>query len=65
MALSAPDCAIPQDDDGTLNLWQVRGMPQIWFPTKLVAEMAARHLFPGEDPDTRYGRIYFKVFTQR
>lgn len=43
-------------------LWGVRGAPQEWFETKIQAEVRARVLFPIDDPDARYARVFFKVF---
>jgi hypothetical protein len=44
-------------------VWYIRGEPHdalpTLFATKLGAEAYARQLFPDEDPDTRYARIYF------
>lgn len=36
--------------------------PTLW-ETKEDAEKYARYLFPDEDPDTRYARIYYREVT--
>ena len=44
------------------DVWYVQGesdVPTLW-ETKEDAEKYARYLFPDEDPDTRYARIYFR-----
>lgn len=51
------------------QVWYVRGeQPSGWptlFDSKELAEKYARELFPNEDPDTRYGRIYYRdLYTQ-
>lgn len=49
--------------DAWVELWFVRGLTEcLAFPTKMVAEKVARERFPDEDPDTRYGRIYYRRF---
>lgn len=52
-----------------IEVWYVRGEdPPGWptlFDTKYLAEKYARELFPGEDEDQRYARIYYReVYTQ-
>lgn len=43
-----------------VTLWEVRGIPNLAYPTKIAAEVAARACFPNEDADVRYRRIYFR-----
>ena len=43
-------------------LWFVRGIDNRLYPTKIVAEYAARRFFAGEDEITRYARITCKTF---
>jgi hypothetical protein len=45
-------------------IWYVQGIDTWVFPTKIVAEHAARISFPNEDPHTRYGRIFYRKFYQ-
>lgn len=54
MSLTPNDTAIPLTDEAAL--WHVRGIPQL-YPTKIIAEAAARAAFPSEDPYVRYARI--------
>lgn len=61
MSLTTTDCAIPFIE-GALVLWYVKGIPGYYYPTKTVAEMAARLVFPEESPDRRYGRIFYETF---
>lgn len=51
-------------DDGMqcVELWYVTGIPGVYYPTKETAEIAARTVFPHEDPDRRYARIYYRNF---
>ena len=55
------ECAIREDGDKIVTLWYVRGMLPL-YPTKLVAEVAARASFPHEDEDVRYGRISYREY---
>ena len=43
-------------------LWFVRGIDNRLYPTKIVAEAAARRFFGNEDEITRYARITCKTF---
>lgn len=43
-----------------VELWYVIGLPGRLYPTKIVAEAAARQAFP-VDRD-RYNRVYYKTF---
>lgn len=43
-------------------LWGVKDAPGEWYETKIQAEVRARVLFPIDDPDRRYARVFFKVF---
>ena len=45
------------------DLWSVTGLPNVLFPTKEAAEVAARRAFPNEDPHRRYARISYSTFT--
>jgi hypothetical protein len=45
-----------------VELWKIRGVPLVLFPNKIVAEQYARNTFPDEDPEKRYGRIFFRRF---
>lgn len=56
---ATPDPAEPLR---TVLLWSVTGATGEYYATKLQAEVRARVLFPIEDPDTRYARVYFTVF---
>lgn len=46
----------------TVILWGVRGIPDSLYPTKMVAEVAARQIFNGESESERYSRIYYCEF---
>lgn len=47
----------------TVELWFIRGDgTQFAYPTKYLAETAARFYFPHEDTPTRYARIYFVIY---
>jgi hypothetical protein len=43
-------------------LWHVRGVENVWYPTKIAAESCARVRFPDEDVETRYARVFYKEF---
>jgi hypothetical protein len=59
-AFSYKDCEMPEYEDG-VHLWFVQGIKGKWYPTKIVAEQAARITFP-DDKDAGYGRIYYCTF---
>jgi hypothetical protein len=46
----------------SVELWHVGGMDGWLFPTKIVAEEAARLRFPHESPDARYARIGYATY---
>ncbi len=48
------------DEGSEVELWYVRGLPN-YFPTKIVAEKAARLQFPYEN---WYSRVYFARFVK-
>jgi hypothetical protein len=45
-------------EDESVQLWSVKGLPD-FYPTKIVAEAAARAAFPNEDS---YRRVFFQRF---
>ena len=45
-------------------LWRVLGMDTILFPTKIIAETAARMYFPSETVEQRYARIFYITFAK-
>lgn len=45
-----------------VTLWQVTGITEMLFPTKIAAEMAARLHFPNEDYEKNYARIFYLEF---
>ena len=45
-----------------VNLWYVRGIPNVYFPTKIVAEAAARAAF-GHSENDHYSRVFFREFS--
>lgn len=47
------------DSFDLIDMWQVRGIHGHMFSTKIEAERVARGVFPEEDPDVRYGRIFY------
>lgn len=47
-----------------VELWFVDGIKGMLYPTKIVAEQAARITFQHESADKRYGRIYYRRFTE-
>lgn len=54
--------AVIHDREGIIELWYVTGIPDRFYPTKIVAEMAARQRFPDEDRETNYQRVLYKKF---
>ena len=44
-----------------VEMWYVLGIKDTYYATKMAAEVAARQAFPDEDPDKRYGRVYYKT----
>lgn len=46
----------------TVTLWRVTGIDGILFPTKMLAEIAARTTFPKDEMGTNYGRISYVRF---
>ena len=60
--LHIADAAIPEESGCVVTLWGVRGIPGTMYPTKIVAEMAARYVFTHEGPDQRYARIFYTLF---
>lgn len=63
MNITVADCKIT--DCGPLrscvNLWRVKGIDNVFYPTKYVAEIAAGQAFPNERATERYARISYKV----
>ncbi len=47
---------------GCVMLWRVRGLPGVWFPTRIAADAAARRSFPTEDMGATDARITYRVF---
>lgn len=47
---------------GRVTLWFVQGRPLAYYPTKIVAEAAARHYFPDDDVYTRQARVRYHEF---
>jgi hypothetical protein len=45
----------------TVTLWHIAGVPSV-YPTKIVAEAAARLRFPDETIERRYARLYFRMY---
>lgn len=57
-------CEIPDfEEEGLVQLWAVQGIEGAFYPTKMVAEQAARITFPKE-PNNAYGRIHYSVFVR-
>lgn len=50
--------------DMQVELWAVRGIPRMLFPTKMAAEVAARRTFPNDEMAANYGRLSFVKFIQ-
>jgi hypothetical protein len=64
MALTVNEATIPVMETRHrtfVELWYVFGASGM-YPTKIVAEEAARLRFPHEDPDARYARIGYRTF---
>lgn len=59
-SLSLNEVRIPDKDE--VDLWGVRGIPGALYPTKAVAEVAARLAFPEQRPEQRYARLYSMKF---
>jgi hypothetical protein len=59
MIILPQEATIRSDDNEQVELWYVQGMPNKYFPTKMVAEAIARRAFPDEDS---YQRIFFRRF---
>lgn len=49
-------------DKDEVDLWGVQGVPGALYPTKAVAEVAARLAFPEQRPEQRYARLYSMKF---
>lgn len=50
-------------DTGQIQLWYLRGDKEgVYYPTKIVAEAAARLMFPTESESARYGRVFYRWF---
>lgn len=62
MTFALSELEIHDEPDEAVALWWVRGIPNTHYPSKIVAEIAARRAFPHEDPDVRYGRVFFRSF---
>lgn len=62
----AADAAIPIPGRryARVELWYVRGIDGYLYPTKIVAEAAARTRFPHEDEDVRYTRIGYVEYVR-
>lgn len=58
--LQVNEAVIPDKDE--VDLWGVRGIPGALYPTKAVAEVAARLAFPEQRPEQRYARLYSMKF---
>ena len=54
------DAEIRRQD--SIQLWGVQGIVGRLYPTKMVAEIAARSRFPDEAESTRYARIFYKTY---
>jgi hypothetical protein len=60
--LHVADAEILEEPGCAVSLWGVRGIPGTLYPTKIVAEVAARLAFSHEGPDQRYARIFYTLF---
>lgn len=61
--LHVADTCIPaKEPEGFVELWHVRGLPGVLYPTKMAAEVATRLSFAGEGPDERYSRIFYRFY---
>ena len=64
------DTEIRCNTDSELVLWYLRGEHNvsgridIYYPTKMAAEIAARVLYPDESEDRRYSRVFYHVFSR-
>jgi hypothetical protein len=58
------DTRIGLRGNGNVSLWAVIGVAGVFYPTKMAAEIAARSMFPDEDSDKRYSRIWYKNFVK-
>ena len=52
------------NEDKQVTLWRVSGIAGTWYPSKVVAEKAARNCFPDEDEHKRYARVSYRVFEE-
>lgn len=48
----------------TVTLWRVTGINGVLFPTKMLAEIAARATFPKDEMGTNYARLSYINFKQ-
>lgn len=48
----------------TVMLWRVTGIDGILFPTKMLAEIAARTTFPKDEMGANYARLSYINFKQ-
>lgn len=62
MTISVTDCKIFKDEFCEVQLWYVRGHADTFYPTKIVAEIAARYIYPGQDTNAH---VMYKVFEER
>ncbi len=46
----------------SVTLWRVRGIDDVWYPTKMAAEIVTRVRFNEESMEQRYSRISYKTF---
>lgn len=61
--LHVGDACIPiKEPEGFVELWRVRGLAGVVYPTKMAAEISTRLSFPDEDPDERYSRISYRFY---
>ena len=61
MNIDLNQARIDEDTDQGVTLWSVRGLDG-WWPTKIVAEVAARRAFPEEAGEIRYARVFYSTF---
>lgn len=54
------DAEIPDSD--SVDLWRVRGLRGVLYPTKIAAEAAARYHYPHESVVDRYSRIFYVTY---
>ena len=50
------------DDLREVQLWYAVGLGGVYYGSKGQCEAAVRKAYPDEDPDTRYGRVFYKTF---